>query len=67
MMTSFTIEIRKTHNLNILNTNEDEKNNINKSNKILNTKNCWFCERPCNTFVSICHLCKKDKFKKLRH
>lgn len=65
-MTSFTIEIRKTRNLNISNSEEDEKSDINKSSKVLNVKNCWFCERPCTTFVSICQICKKDKFKKLR-
>jgi len=36
--------------------------------KILNTKlynkNCWFCEKKCNSFVSICVDCKKEKIKK---
>ena len=25
------------------------------------TRYCWFCQRECRTFVSICSLCKIDR------
>ena len=34
---------------------EKEKEEINRK--------CWYCDQKCYTFVSICELCKKYKYK----
>ena len=33
------------------------------SEKIAKTRICWFCERKCMEYVSICDICKSEKFK----
>jgi hypothetical protein len=57
-MSSFVIEIRKTDEL------------INKENthikQNLDIKKCWFCDKPCKTFVSICNICQIERFKKIK-
>lgn len=37
------------------------KKNMNKEKTSI--KKCWYCERQCNTFISICELCTKYKKK----
>lgn len=38
------------------------KNNSFKiDNKSKNEKFCWFCQRPCFKFVSICTICENDR------
>ena len=40
----------------------DKKNkNKEKEKEKTNIKKCWYCERQCNTFISICELCTKYK------
>lgn len=36
-----------------------------KKNKIY--KQCWFCQKDCNNFVSICDSCKSDRFSKAKN
>ena len=46
--------------------------NINTSSSLTYSKNinlnikrvCWFCEKKCYDFVSICDFCKYEKFPK---
>ena len=40
---------------------KNKKENKKKPSK---KKCCWYCERECNTFISICELCQKYKIKK---
>jgi hypothetical protein len=40
---------------------DKKKNNNEKIKKSI--KRCWYCERECNTFISICELCQKYKKK----
>jgi|LakMenEpi03Aug12_release.lakeMendotaPanAssembly.Ray.scaffolds.fasta_scaffold2049035_2 hypothetical protein len=28
-----------------------------------NNRNCWFCERKCTDYVSICEICKDERFR----
>lgn len=34
-----------------------------KKNKII-AKECWFCQKPCFKFVSICNNCENDRIRK---
>ncbi len=34
------------------------------SSKNVSKKFCWFCQRPCYEFISICEYCIQEKFKK---
>jgi len=34
-----------------------------KVKTILENRICWFCERPCDSFVCICSKCKSEKLK----
>ena len=36
--------------------------------KKLKSKNCWFCDKKCYYFISICESCKTDRYlnKKLK-
>lgn len=38
-----------------------DNNKITYSNK---KRLCWFCQRECNNFVSICEYCKSERFSK---
>ena len=33
------------------------------SEKIVKVRICWFCEKKCLDYVSICDMCKTEKFK----
>lgn len=37
---------------------KDKKKNNNENIK-KSIKKCWYCERECNTFISICNFCTK--------
>ena len=43
----------------------DKKKNINENIKKY-IKKCWYCERECNTFISICDFCTKYRQKRIK-
>ena len=47
-----------------INFNIDTSNSITYSKNINIKKVCWFCEKKCYDFVSICDFCKYEKFPK---
>ena len=53
------IEDKTTNNSFILDLNYELKRQYKSKEKL-----CWFCQRPCFKFVSICGSCEDDKFAK---
>ena len=39
---------------------------VKKVKEYLKDRKCWFCERKCYEYVSICEPCKSDRIKRIK-